>query len=159
MERDFHLDCYACQDCGIQLSDETNKRCYPLDDCLLCLSCHLSRLNNYNRRLIYNNEKDHDQFYAANSSSSESNVKQQLNELDKQKLNEKPFTAPQYIPPPAYTEKSNYNNFNSTDFKSNNTTSNFKNESNYQQNVPQSAQSLALRFNKTSSSSSNKNFN
>src|SRR6218665_3761505 len=33
------------QDCRLQLTDEPDKRCYPLDDLLLCQTCHLRRLN------------------------------------------------------------------------------------------------------------------
>jgi len=41
MERDFHVDCYSCETCGMQLTDEPEKRCYPLDQHLLCQNCHL----------------------------------------------------------------------------------------------------------------------
>merc|ERR1712045_123261 len=44
MEKDFHVDCYVCEDCEMQLTDEPDKRCYPLGDHLLCHSCHLGRL-------------------------------------------------------------------------------------------------------------------
>lgn len=30
MDRDFHVDCYMCCFCGMQLTDEPDKRCYPL---------------------------------------------------------------------------------------------------------------------------------
>lgn len=30
MDRDFHVDCYMCCVCGMQLTDEPDKRCYPL---------------------------------------------------------------------------------------------------------------------------------
>ena len=32
------------QDCGVQLTDEPDKRCYPLADSLLCHGCHVQRL-------------------------------------------------------------------------------------------------------------------
>ena len=40
------FDCWPSllQDCGIQLTDEPDKRCYPLDHHLLCHTCHLRRL-------------------------------------------------------------------------------------------------------------------
>ncbi|XP_059484227.1 LIM domain-containing protein jub [Neocloeon triangulifer] len=45
MNKDFHVDCYMCEECGIQLTDEPDKRCYPLEGCLLCRSCHLLRIS------------------------------------------------------------------------------------------------------------------
>ncbi|KAG8177233.1 hypothetical protein JTE90_016064 [Oedothorax gibbosus] len=44
MDKDFHVDCYICVDCGLQLTDEPDKRCYPLDGQLLCRDCHINRL-------------------------------------------------------------------------------------------------------------------
>lgn len=45
MDKDFHVDCYVCEDCGIQLTDEPDKRCYPLNGRLMCRSCHIQHLN------------------------------------------------------------------------------------------------------------------
>ncbi|XP_002741576.2 uncharacterized protein LOC100378493 [Saccoglossus kowalevskii] len=42
--KDYHVDCYRCEDCGIELTDEPEKWCYPLMDHLLCHSCHITRL-------------------------------------------------------------------------------------------------------------------
>lgn len=44
MENDFHIDCYVCEDCGTQLTDEQDKRCYPLAKSLLCYVCHVKRI-------------------------------------------------------------------------------------------------------------------
>ncbi|XP_076762346.1 LIM domain-containing protein jub isoform X2 [Xylocopa sonorina] len=41
MDKDFHVDCYVCEDCGMQLTDEPDKRCYPLDGRLMCRACHI----------------------------------------------------------------------------------------------------------------------
>ncbi|XKL60682.1 hypothetical protein PGB90_007739 [Kerria lacca] len=45
MDKDFHVDCYVCEDCGMQLTDEPDKRCYPLNGRLMCRSCHIQHLN------------------------------------------------------------------------------------------------------------------
>lgn len=45
MDKDFHVDCYICEECGMQLTDEPDKRCYPLDGRLMCRSCHLQKLS------------------------------------------------------------------------------------------------------------------
>ncbi|RZF40360.1 hypothetical protein LSTR_LSTR008790 [Laodelphax striatellus] len=42
MDKDFHVDCYICEECGMQLTDEPDKRCYPLDGRLMCRACHLN---------------------------------------------------------------------------------------------------------------------
>jgi len=43
-----YVNCNMCcvvKDCGMQLTDEPDKRCYPLHGVLLCQCCHLQRLN------------------------------------------------------------------------------------------------------------------
>lgn len=44
MDKDFHVDCYMCWSCGMQLTDEADKRCYPLGGRLLCRACHLAAI-------------------------------------------------------------------------------------------------------------------
>lgn len=51
MDKDFHVDCYICEECGMQLTDEPDKRCYPLDGRLMCKSCHIQRLQHTPRQM------------------------------------------------------------------------------------------------------------
>ncbi|XP_040895710.1 lipoma-preferred partner isoform X1 [Toxotes jaculatrix] len=44
LDRDFHVQCYRCEDCGSLLSEGDNQGCYPLDGHILCKNCNTSRI-------------------------------------------------------------------------------------------------------------------
>ncbi|XP_048398802.1 lipoma-preferred partner isoform X1 [Stegostoma tigrinum] len=44
LDRDFHVQCYRCEDCSILLSDGDNQGCYPLDGHIYCKNCNATRI-------------------------------------------------------------------------------------------------------------------
>ncbi|XP_028299573.1 lipoma-preferred partner isoform X2 [Gouania willdenowi] len=44
LDRDFHVQCYRCEDCGCLLSEGDNQGCYPLDGHVLCKNCNSNRI-------------------------------------------------------------------------------------------------------------------
>ncbi|XP_034517125.1 lipoma-preferred partner isoform X2 [Ailuropoda melanoleuca] len=44
LDRDFHVHCYRCEDCGGLLSEGDNQGCYPLDGHILCKGCNSARI-------------------------------------------------------------------------------------------------------------------
>ncbi|NXI69280.1 ZYX protein, partial [Anseranas semipalmata] len=44
LEKNFHMKCYKCEDCGRPLSIEADENgCFPLDGHVLCMKCHTVR--------------------------------------------------------------------------------------------------------------------
>lgn len=41
LKKDFHVDCYVCEGCGVNLKKNSDKKCYPLDGIILCKSCNI----------------------------------------------------------------------------------------------------------------------
>ncbi|KAK0425988.1 hypothetical protein QR680_009490 [Steinernema hermaphroditum] len=41
LNKEFHIACYVCEGCGVQLTNEVGGRCYPLNEHLLCRNCHV----------------------------------------------------------------------------------------------------------------------
>eukprot|EP00079_Xenopus_tropicalis_P026429 XP_012820161.1 PREDICTED: LIM domain-containing protein 1 isoform X1 [Xenopus tropicalis] len=48
MDKDYHIDCYRCESCALELNNEDDHRCYPLEGHLFCHNCHLKYLENHN---------------------------------------------------------------------------------------------------------------
>lgn len=45
LDRNFHVSCYKCEDCGLLLSSQAEGRgCYPLDEHILCRNCNARRV-------------------------------------------------------------------------------------------------------------------
>uniref|UniRef100_UPI00358E2FEE Wilms tumor protein 1-interacting protein-like n=1 Tax=Myxine glutinosa TaxID=7769 RepID=UPI00358E2FEE len=49
MDKDYHIECYHCEDCGLRLNDKDGHRCYPLQGRLLCHACHVQRIEQKTR--------------------------------------------------------------------------------------------------------------
>ncbi|TKR92808.1 hypothetical protein L596_007387 [Steinernema carpocapsae] len=41
LNKEFHIHCYVCEGCGVQLTNEAGNLCYPLNNHLLCKTCHV----------------------------------------------------------------------------------------------------------------------
>ncbi|XP_014062390.2 thyroid receptor-interacting protein 6 isoform X1 [Salmo salar] len=47
LDRNFHVNCYVCEECGLLLSSEGEERCcYPLDGHILCKGCSAQHILN-----------------------------------------------------------------------------------------------------------------
>uniref|UniRef100_A0A914EGW6 LIM zinc-binding domain-containing protein n=1 Tax=Acrobeloides nanus TaxID=290746 RepID=A0A914EGW6_9BILA len=45
MDRSYHVECYKCEDCSLELNSQIEGRvCYPLEEHLFCKTCNLNRL-------------------------------------------------------------------------------------------------------------------
>ncbi|KAJ8418648.1 hypothetical protein AAFF_G00001470 [Aldrovandia affinis] len=44
LDRDFHVQCYRCEDCNCLLSEGDKQGCYPLDGHVLCKTCNSARI-------------------------------------------------------------------------------------------------------------------
>ncbi|XP_061096884.1 lipoma-preferred partner isoform X3 [Conger conger] len=44
LDRDFHVQCYHCEDCNSLLSEGDSQGCYPLDGHVLCKACNSARV-------------------------------------------------------------------------------------------------------------------
>ncbi|XP_064186823.1 lipoma-preferred partner isoform X1 [Anguilla rostrata] len=44
LDRDFHVQCYRCEDCSCLLSEGDSQGCYPLDGRVLCKTCNSARI-------------------------------------------------------------------------------------------------------------------
>lgn len=53
MDKDYHVECYQCEECGMELNDEEDHRCYPFDGHLLCHTCHLKHIDSETPGSIY----------------------------------------------------------------------------------------------------------
>lgn len=52
MDKDFHVDCYICEECGMQLTDDPDKRCYPYEGRLMCRPCHIQKMQTNQHMIV-----------------------------------------------------------------------------------------------------------
>uniref|UniRef100_A0AAF5DMN1 LIM zinc-binding domain-containing protein n=1 Tax=Strongyloides stercoralis TaxID=6248 RepID=A0AAF5DMN1_STRER len=50
MDKSYHVECYRCEDCGLQLNSKIEgKGCYPIESRLFCKACNQKRLSIFRR--------------------------------------------------------------------------------------------------------------
>merc|ERR1712142_582682 len=43
LDKDWHPDCFKCDDCALQLDSKKGVKCYPIDKTPFCIDCHHKR--------------------------------------------------------------------------------------------------------------------
>jgi len=65
MEKDFHLDCFVCEECNVSLNnggggEGQKQKCFPIGDKLLCYDCHLKYidLDGFTKNILINSTNE-----------------------------------------------------------------------------------------------------